>query len=103
MNSKWSLKKENIAKEILRFDLYLSFSSNGNQKLMKTKKIHPGVRVIGSYFMPYKTFDNLLMLVSGFLGYEESILKTSDNDELISALYCNQSSIEGFFNASEQC
>lgn len=67
------------------------------------KKSNTGIMVICSYFISCKAFDNLITLVSGFLSYAEPILMISDNDEFISALHCNQSSMQGFVYASEQC
>ena len=33
-----------------------------------------GVRIIDAYFISTKTYDNLLTLVRGFLGYAEALL-----------------------------
>ena len=56
-----------------------------------------GARIIESYFITVNTYNNLLTLIRDFLGYIESILSISPDEEWIPALHFNQSSIEGFF------
>lgn len=58
-----------------------------------------GIRTIDAYYTSTSTYTNLLTLVRGSIGiYRSILLLLSTKDEMVPALHCNQSSIQGLFS-----
>ena len=55
---------------------------------------------IARYYIASQTYNHLLTLIRGFVGYAWCILEYSDADIIFPVLHCNQSSFEAFFLVS---
>ena len=96
---RWKLNMENISIEKAIFKNIMECFKDWKKEIEIIKKNEKGcVRIIDAYFISTTTHNNLLTLVRVFLGYAEALLLVSKEGELVPALHCNQSSIEGLFS-----
>ena len=99
LNRQWKLTVHNMAYEesVLKSIVTFFYQWKNDVTLSNMKN---GVRSKEGekFFIAKKTFQNLLSLVYGFMGYAKQILRMNNKCVYVPALHCNQSSIEGLFS-----
>ena len=98
LNKQWKLTRNNIGEETKTLCEILDYFGSWNAERTEVD-INEKLTAAQSskYYIAYQTYDNLLTLVRGFLGYAWYILHSSDVEKFVPALHCNQSSLEGSF------
>ena len=100
LNRNWKLTPDNIVDEKKELETSLQFLCNWMMEKEQFMSINPslGVKSWEQHLLATKTYKNIRIGVSGFLGYAKQVLKL-EGVEFVPALHSNQSILEAYFSS----